>query len=390
MKHQLQFFFCLILALSADTAFAQLEITQADSDHISPPVAYVYVASSKTARVNQIYAFAAASDGKLRTISGSPFLADLSSMAVNGEYLFGSDPTHVYIHSFSIEPDGRLKPMESISAQKYNSGECGSLGPLFLDRTGATLYDLDFDGNICANNTYQSFRVSRADGALNYLGSDGADAWFDNGLSFIGNNTYAYGAACLFDMYWEIYGFRRHSDGMLTEANISAPLPTAKGGDFYCPSLTATDATNHVVISLQPVDGESFNTDGRAQLAAYTAESSGNLSTTSTREEMPDTAVGGVSDLAISPSGKLLAVSGTAGLQVFHFNGSDPIKHYTGLLTRDAVTQIFWDNDNHLYAISGSSGKLFVFTVTAENVSQAPGSPHSVTNPTYVSVLPRK
>jgi hypothetical protein len=83
-------------------------------------------------------------------------------------------------------------------------------------------------------------------------------------------------------------------------------------------------------------------------------------------------------------------VSGTAGLQVFHFNGSDPIKHYTGLLTRDAVTQIFWDNDNHLYAISESSGKLFVFTVTAENVSQAPGSPHSVTNPTYVSVLPRK
>ncbi len=390
MKHQLQFFFCLILALCADASYAQFEATQAHSNHPTPPVAYVYVASSKTAIVNHIYAFAAAPDGKLTAISGSPFPADVSSMAVNAEYLFGADPAHVYIHSFSIEPDGGLKPMASISAQKYNSGECGSLGPLFLDRTGATLYDLDFDGNICANNTYQSFRIGKADGALSYLGSDGADAWFDNGLSFVGNNTYAYGAACLFDMYWEIYGFQRHSDGMLTEANISASTPTPKGGDFYCPSLTAADATNHVVISLQPVDGVSFNSDGPEQLAAYTAESSGNLSTTNTRDDMPDTAVGGISDLAISPSGRLLAVSGTAGLQIFHFNGSDPITHYTGLLTTDDVSQIFWDNENHLYAISGSSGKLFVFTVTPANFSQAPGSPHSVNNPTYVSVLPRK
>ncbi len=81
-------------------------------------------------------------------------------------------------------------------------------------------------------------------------------------------------------------------------------------------------------------------------------------------------------DLAMSPSGKLLAVGGTAGLQIFHFNGSDPITHYTGLLTTDDVSQFFWDNDNHLYAISQTSGKLFVFTVTPTNVSQAPGSPH--------------
>jgi hypothetical protein len=389
MKHQLRFFFCLILALCADASYAQFEATPARSSNPTSPVAYVYVASSKTATVNHIYAFAAAPDGKLTAVSGSPFPADVSSMAVNAEYLFGADPAHVYIHSFSIEPDGGLKPMTSISAQKFNSGECGSLGPLFLDRTGATLYDLDVDGNICANNTYQSFRIGKADGALNYLGSEGADAWFDYPLSFVGNNTYAYGAVCLFDMYWEIYGFERHSDGMLTEANISVPTPTAKGEDFYCPSLTATDATDHVVISLQAVDGVSFNPDGPAQLAAYTAESSGNLSTTSTRDDMPDTAVGGISDLAISPTGKLLAVSGTAGLQIFHFNGSDPITHYTGLLTKDDVSQIFWDNDNHLYAISGS-GKLFVFTVTPANFSQATGSPHSVNKPTYVSVLPRK
>jgi hypothetical protein len=390
MKHPLRFFFCLILALCADAAFAQFEAAQPDSKPSSPAVAYVYVASSKTAKVNQIYAFTAAPDGKLTAVSGSPFHADVSSMAVNGKYLFGADPAHVYIHSFSIEPDGGLKPMESISAQKYNSGECGSLGPLFLDRTGVTLYDLDVNGNACANNTYQSFRIGKGDGALNYLGNDGADAWFNYPLSFVGNNTYAYGAVCLLDMYWEIYGFQRHSDGMLTEANVSVPTPTARGEDFYCPSLTSADASNHVVISLQAIDGVTFNPDGPPQLAAYSAERYGNLTTTSTRDDMPDTAVGVIADLAISPSGKLLAVGGTAGLEVFHFNGSDPITHYTRLLTPDDVSQIFWDNDNHLYAISKSSGKLFVFTVTPAKFSQAPGSPYEVRQPTYVTVLPRK
>jgi hypothetical protein len=36
----------------------------------------------------------------------------------------------------------------------------------------------------------------------------------------------------------------------------------------------------------------------------------------------------------------------------------------TGLLTTDEVDQVFWDNDNHLYAIGQAAGKLFVFTGT--------------------------
>jgi hypothetical protein len=385
-----RFFFCLTLALCADAAFAQLEAAPVDSKPASPAVAYIYVASSKTAAVNHIYAFAAAPDGKLTAVPDSPFPANVASMAVNGKYLFGADPAHVYIHTFSIEPDGGLKPMESLSAQKFNSGECGILGPLFLDRTGETLYDLDDDGNGCANNIYQSFRIGKADGALNYLGRGGADAWFDYPLSFVGNNSYAYGAVCLYDMYWEIYGFHRYSDGMLTEANVNVPTPTAAGEDFYCPSLTAADATDHVVISLQAVDGVLFNPDGPPQLAAYTADNSGNLSTTSTFENMPRTAVGGIRGLAISPTGKLLAVGGTGGLQVFHFNGSDPITDYSGLLTADNISQFYWDNDNHLYAISQTSEKLLVFTVTPTSFAQAPGSPYPVKNTANLSVLPTK
>jgi outer membrane protein assembly factor BamB len=76
-------------------------------------------------------------------------------------------------------------------------------------------------------------------------------------------------------------------------------------------------------------------------------------------------------------------------LQVFHFNRANPITKYTGLLTSDSIDQIFWDNDNHLYALSRTGGKLYVFTVTAKSVTHAPGSPHAITDPEYIIVLPK-
>lgn len=104
---------------------------------------------------------------------------------------------------------------------------------------------------------------------------------------------------------------------------------------------------------------------------------------------MPTSAVKYVADISMSPTGNLLAVAGTAGLQIFHFNGTNPITHYTGLLSQDQVDQLFWDNNNHLYAISHSANKLFVFTITPTSVSQAPGSPYTITNPQNITVLPK-
>jgi WD40 repeat protein len=105
---------------------------------------------------------------------------------------------------------------------------------------------------------------------------------------------------------------------------------------------------------------------------------------------MPTTASLAVKDIEISPSGKLLAVAGTAGLEVFHFNGSNPITPYTGLLENDEIDQCLWDNANHLYAISSKSNLLFVFTVTPTSYYQAPGSPYVIgpVTGTQVIVLP--
>ena len=95
------------------------------------------------------------------------------------------------------------------------------------------------------------------------------------------------------------------------------------------------------------------------------------LSTSSTYKNMPAVAVGNVNYLKMAPSGKLLVVAGSEGLQVFHFNGASPITKFTGQLTKMPIDQCFWDNANHLYAISDSAGKLFVFTITTTSASQA-------------------
>ena len=293
---------------------------------------------------------------------GSPFraLVDLG-MALNQKYVFTTDGT--YIYSFSIESDGAIKQVASINVLQFDSG-CGYPDTLFLDPTGATLYDVDGNYDCSGSGSaYQSFSIDSSSGELSFLGATAETRSSYVPLSFIGNDVYTYGAQCDGNMYWSIFGFLRENNGNLDAVNINTNTPDAKSGDFYCPNLTTADPSNHVAISMQAIN-ENFEPDGPPQLASYTADSAGNLTTTNTRFNMPRTAVQNVTDIAISPSGKLLAVSGTAGLQIFHFNGSKPITHYTGLLTKVEVDQVYWDNDNHLYATSYPGNSLFVFTVT--------------------------
>ena len=391
MTYHLKLILCLATTLGT-MAWVQTATSEEDSHAATSgsPVAYVYVSNTlKNGSVNEIEAYAAARDGKLTRVAGSPFQEDVTNMAVNGKYLFATDSNGFEIDAYTIESDGALRYKTTTNAS--DSDDCNTLGPLFLDHTGATLYDMEFNGSGCANNTYVSFAVDWPTGGLKDLGNSSGNRWLYLASSFIGNNVYAYTASCLEDMYWGIYGFDRNNKGLLTEIAIGAKPPAPPSGDFYCPSQAAADPTGHVAISMQAVNKD-FNAAGAPRLATYTANSKGQLSTASKLSNMPETSVVNVTDLNMSPSGKLLAVGGTGGLQIFHFNGSSPITHYTGLLTKDEVDQFFWDEQNHLYAISRTAGKLFVFTVTPTSYSRAPGSPYSINKPQniIVQILPER
>ena len=387
-KIALRFF----VALATGATFAQVVPPQpqgsAQNHASTSPVALVYVSSSPNGKKAEINAFVANAAGRLTLVTGSPFPGNVGNIALNSRYLFGTDG--VYIYSFSIASNGALKQVSSINAQHYNQSNYGGPTVLFLDRTGKTLYDEDY-AVANDNNGYQFFRINQSSGKLNYLGvTHDQSSWFKGPLSFLTNNNYAYQAMCIADMYWTIYGFERDSSGALGTLNANMSPPRPKKDDFYCPYLVTTDQTNHAAMSVQAVNGNTFMLDGLPQLAAYRTDSSGDLLTKSAYWNMPTTANQYVYDIAMSPSGVLLAVGGTSGLQVFHFNGSEPVTHYTGLLTMGEIDQVAWDNDNHLYAISYPLGKLFVFTITPTSHRQASGSPYAITEPLGIAVLPKR
>jgi 6-phosphogluconolactonase (cycloisomerase 2 family) len=384
---------CLSIALSTAAAYAQVLSSDvngnAQAATSNSPVAYIYVSSTNNS-TNEIVAYAAAANGRLSAVSGSPFPDNVSVMAVNGKYLMAatnSNPPD--IDTLRIGSNGALTYVTSTPCvQKDN--QCVYAFNLFFDHTGSDLYVMDSDGS---NDNTASFAVDESSGALNYLGDtiSGAFPGDATGTFFIGDNIYAYSAdqeACL---YPGLYGYQRESSGLLNFINnFKSNNPTPPPGvSTYYPDLAVADATNHLAIIEQPANPPGC-ANGPLQLATYTVKSNGNIHTNSTYKDMPATLIKSPYDMKMSPSGKLLAVAGQEGLQVFHFNGANPVTHYTGLLTKEPISQMFWDNNDHLYAISQSSGKLFVYTITPTGHQMAPGSPYTISSPDDIIVQPLK
>jgi 6-phosphogluconolactonase (cycloisomerase 2 family) len=373
----------LSLALAttfASTVLASAQVTSSPTDANSvqtgsSPVAYVYVSNNPGSN-NQINAYAAASNGTLSGVKGSPFPTTVSYMAANEKYLFGTDGSD--IDSFAIASDGALQQVDSYLAEPD-----GGLSSIYLDRSGKTLH-ADY---YTINNDYLSYSIDNTTGELTFVNDLPGGPPNNSPVSFIGDDAFAYSSSC-YHFGPEIVGVQRASDGALSYLSGTPPFPTTPTGDFYCPWLAAADPTNHIAIAMQPLNGN-WTTMGPYQLASYTVDGSGNLATSSTYLNMPQTLVGTVNDYKISPSGKLLAIGGSSGLQVFHFNGANPITKYTKLLTTEPVTQMFWDNANHLYAISQEAGKLYVYTVTSTSVTAAPGSPYTIPGIEELIVLPK-
>ena len=391
---------CLLSALSVSAAVVQTTSVQVLSAETNTPavvstapVAFVYVSNTPGSGANKVNAYAAAANGKLTPVSGSPFADNLTSMVVNGKYLLGSNKAGVFVAAFLIQSNGALHWTKSTNVATFNSSGCVSPAPLILDHTGANLYLAASVGGLCDSTEHQSFTIDKPTGALRFLGSTAQTFLFDTPLSFSANNVYAYGTDCVNfqgNVTDTFHVYKRGSNGLLTLTAINPPTPPPPtSGDFYCRSQTAADPSNHIAVSVQAINQSTSQPDGQPQLATYSADASGNLTTPSTSGNMPGTAVGFVTNLSMSPSGKLLAVAGQSGLQIFHFNGSSPITAYTGLLTTDDVEQCFWDNANHLYAISQTTGKLRVFTITTTSNSQAPGSPYSIHAPVNIIVQPK-
>jgi 6-phosphogluconolactonase (cycloisomerase 2 family) len=376
MRLSLQFLAVFTFALAARTVFPQA-------------VAYVYVSNNpQNSSTNEITAWSAASDGRLTPIFGSPFRENLDAMAVDGGHLVAVNHSEPNIETFAIKSDGALEYLASSDYARFTSNDdCPIANQIFFDHTGKDLYVQEFNAD-CANTGVASFRLNKQTGKLRYMGLDitGVFPGDDKAAYFIGNNVYAYSAVNSGCMYYGIYGFKRRPNGLLVSAGALANLPTPPHNfRRFVPDLLAADPTNHLAVLMQPANPPDC-VAAPLQLATYSVDSSGTISTKSTYANMPATLISDPYDMKMSPSGRLLAVAGQQGLQIFHFNGANPITRYTGLLTTDPVNQVFWDSSNHLYAVSQATGKLRVYTITPTSVQLAPGSPHVIQNPQHLIV----
>jgi len=362
----------------------------------APPIAYVYVSQAPTIPgPNQVIGFAAAPTGLLTPIAGSPFQADVNRMAVNGKYLFGGTTDELYLNAYTIEKDGALTFAVANDIGKMTGGVdiAGSTIFLTLDHSGATLYDLRLNGDGSDNGVYETYVIDKATGAMTSppgfsLGT-GNNMDAPGAFTFSANDKYMYGVHSGWAGYDVQMSLRASSGALLVPPAATPPIPRPVDttGYRFNPIGISADPSNHVAVAFANEEGNMGPEIGPNQLGVYTANSGGILTTTCNYTNMPQVAVGDVT-LKMAPSGKLLAAFGSKGLQVFHFNGGDPITAYKTLVENVDFEGAFWDNNNHLFAVSQKTGRLYVFTVTPTSSSQAPGAPYSIPGAQSLIVQP--
>lgn len=374
-----------VALLSAGPAFTQ---TPSDEEISKPTVAPATVAHVYVQTTRGVDVYDAASNGKLTLVKGSPFATSGQMEGINGKYLIsvGTD----YLHTYAIESGGAVgKQVSETNTQSYGGSECGpttGLGSV-LDHTGKNLYvqlSSQYLASDCA--AWQTYEVEQ-DGLLTFLGDIEYQSYYGGVVpssvpTISGNDKFGYGIFEWGDGNSPFSTFVRTSNGPL-EVNdgFSVVGPVSLEGWPYSPTpLVEADPTNHLAVFM--FSGVTIYGGGPDlwQLASYTIDdSTGAISSTNTWQDMPTPAVGGIGRMNMSPSGLLLAISGYPGLQFFHFNGAAPITPYSGLLLPNVlVDRLAWDNNNHLYALSYSSEKLYVYTVTPTSISEAAGSPYTV------------
>jgi hypothetical protein len=381
-----------LLALSATATLAQT-------------VSRVYVTTSSGINVYNV-----SSAGKLTLVSGSPFKGTAGlAIGTAGTHFITIGTT--LIHSYAVTSTGGIGGQVSqINSGLYYGAECGTTAGGAIDHTGQEIYVQTAQApDWC--NALQTYKVDSKTGILTFNGATefqldnrgGAARFF----TLAPNNAHAYYIA---DEYMScggtISGFYRDGYGTLYSAPFNRTGPSFPGlesgsGYFYPSSQAniAADATGHLAMALfQDVEPPCDGVVGPLQLASYTVDYYGNLTSTNKGTNMPLPNVYPTS-LSISPAGNLLAVGSniggpwfntpvTTGLQVFHFNGASPITKYSSILTATPIDSVAWDKSNHLFAISKSGKKLYVYTITPTTIVPVAGSPYTISSPSTLFVRP--
>jgi hypothetical protein len=365
------------------------------------PVSYVYVQedSSQTGDTapSAISVYAAASDGKLTKIKGSPFQATGVMVGNNGTHIITLDAG--YLHSYPVSSTGVIGAQVSeINTQLYPGSGCAGVSPQQLaptsyakmDHTGEYVYLVSNGTNlfgtpvqICA--AVQTFKVSSSglltfqNNSLNFSDQVIVD------LTFTGNNKFALidGQNYHGDLLTTTYD--RASNGDLTAVpNPTITYPTPEPGTYSHYTWLVWQSpgpTDHFAVPVEDIfDCNTYCVAGNYVLASFTMTSEGNLVSTNTWANMPLAQACCFNSLMLNPAGTLLAVSTGSDIYFYKFNEAGPIVPLGSPILGSFATlpTLAWDKDNHLYALNSRSGRLHVYTVTDKGGVEVSGSPYTV------------
>ena len=348
-----------------------------------------------------VYLYNAASNGSLSLVAGSPFSVTGSAVGSNGKYFVSLGTT--YLRSYPVASNGAIKGQASqINTALYQGASCGTTFGGTLDRTGTQAYiQFQFLGSYDEGcDALQSYTMNATSGAFTFggvaqFGGEKNQA-LGGPLVIAGNNAHAYAFPKYYcDNFFHAF-YRDKFGAMNNDTEFTPTFPPPNGAEWF-PIAMASDnqnlPTSHMAVSLH--GSTDVCTSGPPSLASYTVDPKGNLLYNGA---LLKPAVNPVS-MAINPQGNLLAVGAAAadlwnanygpGLQVFHFNGANPITSLSKVLTTAPIDTIRWDSNNHLYALSNATKKLYAYTVTSSGVTAVPGSPYTIAGvPNALVVVP--
>jgi hypothetical protein len=400
MRHSITlklFFYVLLVTVLFDLeALAQVKAN-------SQPVAYAYVGSSIAAQQDYsqgvITGFTVAADGSAQAIPGR-VSGGISSLTSAAGFVFGVGQLGTTVTTYTPQSDGSLRATSAVNViQNYLQGQDEYIGNLNPDRTGKFLNV----GAVWPNSDFVPFAIA-SNGSLSYLGTTiGGCGKSQALLTFSPDNRWAY------DDCWDSYSkYGRQANGVLDgpfDFQLNQP-PSLLGSGACQPVLMSSSSLGYLVVVW---NGSSYfcNSNQGNLLATYAMDANGNPTLVHGSTVAPQI---WESDIAFDPSGTYVALAGYVGsqsegaIQVFKLQSNGkPVALGNPILLSGVtnVTSVRWDNAGHLYAVAvgqsqqscagnGSKCGLYIFNVSAQGATAAPGSPHIVTYPSNVAVLPEK
>jgi hypothetical protein len=355
--------------------------------------AYVYVQSQGPA--GPVYGYNASSSGQISAISGSPFKPGTMIIGSNGSEFFTMG--HTTLHSWAIGSNGAIgSQLSDIAFTNFDSDSCAGSqdgdATGVLDHTGKYIYvvlqnyEMAKTSDTC--QAYQSYLLSSGggftfDGQTVYNSLENASAGLP---SILGNESFAYANYNVFGTN-NFLTFQRNPSGTLSNISVNETDPTLTGGQYNAYYPDADPASSFLAVQLYVNN----DTTKPPQLASYTVDAQGNLSSTNTEGNMP--ASGLINPRStFSPDGKMIAFyadngasNAASGIEIYNFNGAAPLTLYQKVLTGTPIEQVAWDTSGHLYAISKAENHMYVFNVSSSSITVDPSV--AVTAPVKLVVV---